>query len=228
MKLFAPRSKLPQGSMLAVQNSDRLVASAKILAAQGDFATASSLLVLAAEELIKAFIWMIKGMGMHLPLPSQRRFTTDHRTRHEIARFQTFTMYLMGRFFDWHFDLQERFKDDTVGLRKARKTEFEKYLDVVRNLDTDHVFNRLMEWWENANRLKNFGLYVDFDGEKWRTPESVGEADYAQSLEVVNEWREVVGESVRQWAELGDEERRSLGRTYRSQMRQAFPKDPPE
>lgn len=187
-----PRRQTPQGALLALKNSDNLINAGRLLADSKAFGPATSLMVLAGEEIIKAWAWMMSGMGMPIPVKNQRELLQRHPVRHDVARAQFMMIYLLIEFLRRVINVQEKYPEGGEGFREARMEMFMDYATgFLAKLDSDPAFTTVMEWWEGANTRKNRGFYVDLTEGGWLSPEEVTHTDFQESLEIVTELREV-------------------------------------
>lgn len=131
------------------KNAQRLRKDAKtLIRVRESYSTAVPLLVLSAEEAVKAFLILLHSQGYKVyQLDSARKFFSDHIIRHKIAMMLEAAMFMI----------------DIDAIIKEKKIEG----------TTIRVFRELFYTWERIdilklfNEYKNKGFYVDYiDGLK--------------------------------------------------------------
>ena len=143
------------------KNAKRLRANSKLIAeVNQSYATATSLLILSAEEVIKALLVKFHSEDFKVyQIKGSKRFFNDHKIRHEIAQLIEMGIGLL----EIAMDSEKR------GVKPHKSIRFKKvnkFLDGVLSfldkskimLDAASRINMLSEF----NSYKNCGLYVDF------------------------------------------------------------------
>lgn len=163
-----------QGGLLSARNARSLYQAARTLAGTERYGLACSLLVLSAEESIKAIDRAALSIGLDWDPNADKRDKTKHGYRHQIARaliaVASYTRAMgvteipVGGYSRLLADLAKRFMGD-INCRSL----------------PDEV-SELWSWWDRANALKMQGFYVDESGDAWKSPESVSRIVYENAV----------------------------------------------
>jgi len=183
-----PRQLLPtarqavRGVSLAAENAWMHIECAEALKRVRHFGAASAHLVLAVEEAVKArvyFNWphLLQSMGQK----ELRELLYTHRVKHGIAVYDSMPQALSIAIALWHIDHPGKRID-----RKSLARIFARHSDAFP-----------LSWAQSADKAKQRGMHVDWDGRAWTTPANVTEAQYnrrfARSLEFVVKTTAAVG-----------------------------------
>lgn len=129
-------------------NAEELFQSAELLAQRKRYGKAISLSILSVEESVKAFILHLEGKGFRIrSQPGIKTIFRNHWPRHSVLRDTYSVWMVLKRFFDM--------KPPYTG----RKLIQQALLTMISILPA-HSNN---QWWENADDLKNRGLYADYE-----------------------------------------------------------------
>ncbi|MDP3946530.1 MAG: AbiV family abortive infection protein [Lutibacter sp.] len=148
------------------------------------FASATSLLILSSEEIIKAILILLRSEGYKIyDIKGANKFFKDHKIRHEIAQ-----LIEMGAGL---FDVASKWEDRKPN--KIAKTNI-KWLDKMVNGVFDIVeaskplidSAKRIEILESFNELKNNGLYVDYKNEIIEPHIAVNQLSYNNTKEIVD------------------------------------------
>lgn len=165
-----------------LKNHKELFESAEILAQNNKFGPAISILILSAEELVKASFFFLKAQGLHLHrIEKHDKIFYIHTTKHEgAASYQLITLIeTIIQIFDKElYDNDPNRKKGQIAqnIVKGIYHALKGALNIKKNID----------WWEKADDLKKRGLYVDFENEIL-LPQSLTYDDYREALDRVNE-----------------------------------------
>lgn len=152
-----------KGVALASGNAWTHIQCAEALQATGHFGAASAHLVLAVEEAVKARVYYKWPALLRSMTQKQlRELLFTHQVRHEIAVHDSMSQPLRIAIALWHID--------HPGRQIERKT-----LSQIRARYSDAF---PLMWAKNADRDKQRGMHVDWDGRAWKTPASVTEVQY--------------------------------------------------
>lgn len=166
--------KLLSGSALTSENARRLYRASKRLAGAGEYGPACSLLILAAEESIKAVDRWLESQGVDLDPRTPTKKRQKHVYRHRLARaIISISYYLRDEISSQH--LGPGVVRDIIPL----------LLRCASDIDAKRLpgeVQRLWDWWEQANMLKQRGFYVDESGDHWWTPQSITKDMYSEAL----------------------------------------------
>jgi AbiV family abortive infection protein len=186
-----------EGARLALQNAEAHLTSAELLAGDGLYGFALSHLVLATEEAVKSFSFVVSAIGLHFPEADARRLMTNHKARHAVA--------LLGQVVT---DFISRSSEAEALVSHGEIPVPEALLDQIpvmfsgwgSYLSGDHTpeFTFDLEWWGRANTLKQSGMYVDYDSQTgWKSPSGVAEIEYRESAASVERFFSTVVKSIK-------------------------------
>jgi AbiV family abortive infection protein len=170
------------GSIHAHLNSHRHFRCATILAGEKEYGVARSHLVLAREEAFKSLILFLRAHMGKLSSDSLTSLFRDHRSRLEGAQNLTALIALMKKIIMMAQKTENRVKLlKSFGHWAKRETRSKRSRIFIEN-----------EWWKNAGLLRSEGFYVDWSGEKWKTPAQITRTQYAKSEIIVSQFIELV------------------------------------
>lgn len=160
-----------------VRNALSLRSSAETLAHSAKYGHAISLLVLAAEEAVKAVLYYSAGNGLQIDPAGINDYKKLHKKRHGLACALLIIACYVEK------SASEADDRDAVG---------ENIIEVLKQLfadvQNDEVPERaraVLQWWKGANDLKQKGMYVDDEGDGWSTPSKVSQDTYDVAYESV-------------------------------------------
>jgi AbiV family abortive infection protein len=143
-------------------NAAQLFEGGKLLEVAGYYGQAISHLILGTEEYIKSLCLFLEGKGFQLrKIKDIKRIFNNHAARHSIIR----DSYSVWMVFKHLYSLNRK---------STGRQIFQKSLHAALT-----IFSaiRNYEWWAQADKLKNKGLYVDYtDG--LLLPSSLTKKDY--------------------------------------------------
>jgi AbiV family abortive infection protein len=183
-----------RGVSLAAENAWTHIECAEALREAQHFGPASAHLVLAVEEAVKARVYykwprLVKAMSQK----QLRELLYTHQVRHEIAVLDSMSQSLRTAIRLWQID--------HPGAQMSRPT--------LTSFFARHDDAFPLTWAKRADRDKQRGMHVDWDGRAWKSPSSVTEVQYqrrfVRCLEFVIKTNAAVG--------LFDEIREDLARS---------------
>jgi AbiV family abortive infection protein len=181
-----PRNSASTGARLSLQNARRHRAGANLLASEGHYGLAVSHLVLATEEAIKSISFLVIALGLRLPEPDVRKILTNHRARHLLAAasqvIASFTPSAVAAIKDAMGDEIPPDPQLLLGMMTDQFRGFQSYLEGPH----DPMLLREIEWWQSADRLKQRGLYADYSGGEWQTPDAIAEDEFVLATNIVD------------------------------------------
>lgn len=144
-------------------NAKRLYRDAEVLCKNSSYSTATSLIILSSEEIIKALLILLHSKGFKVyQIKGAKKFFANHRVRHEIAELIEVGAGL--------YRLHEQWENESNN--PVFRTRF-KILNSI--LNGFHKLARMKEPFEEAklriesleefDALKNRGFYVDYQNE---------------------------------------------------------------
>lgn len=162
-----------EGARLAASNARDLLSAAIAVSDVSRFGPATSLLVLAVEEGVKAFSLLFNSLSPNTRVPLEPIFS-KHRVKHEIGASISFMAHV-GVIMRDARDAVE--KSIEVGCIEEKKAGGEWVSRVILELNRmkDNACEeemRFLSWYRSANALKNDGFYVDWSAGSWRMPSS--------------------------------------------------------
>ncbi len=167
--------------LLIYSNALKLKKDAILIADKNkSYSTATSLLVLSSEEIIKAFLILLHSENYNVySIDNAKKFFSDHKIRHDLAKIIEVTVTL--------FDTGISFlSTEDNGNKGNILSKFTYWIDLFATAlqpikSSVKRFNKLEEF----NNLKNQGLYVDYRSKLLIPKDIVGENDYLQVRDIV-------------------------------------------
>lgn len=172
----------PAGSKLALQNARRHLRAANALSEKRLFGFASAHVVLAIEELAKAWILALYGMGLTFPSDMLADVLSRHPPRHAVTFGFLYVFMIQHVVARTTKRVQQRHgvKNYPPELRDEWVAELTReFKSLASRTPKNEIVHAVMEWISKANDIKNSGLYVDFDGVKWSQPQQVSVKRFA-------------------------------------------------
>lgn len=158
-----------------MQNSLDHLAIADILAQKQKYGSAITHSVLASEEMTKALILYVNGIGIRLSnVKGFKSFFYKHTPRHKLANFMLFFQLFLKPLNELFQNIQTNNNIDKDGINKL----LDKHTSVFEDTFED------IEWWTTADSLKNKGLYVDYRN-KTISPSDLKEEDFKLAMKTV-------------------------------------------
>jgi AbiV family abortive infection protein len=152
-----------KGVSLAADNAWTHIECAEALQHAGHFGAASAHLVLAVEEAVKARVYYLwPALITEMTQEELRKLLYTHRIRHGIAVYDSMSKPVRTAIALWHIDHPGKEID-----RKALARILARHSEAFP-----------LAWAENADKDKQRGMHVDWDGRRWKTPASVTEEQY--------------------------------------------------
>jgi len=169
-----------EGILLGDSTAKQLWEVGSHAAKDGKYGIATSLMILSAEESIKAMGLLAHALTGKPDDDFVRPLFSSHRAKHNAAKAIMFIVRIMEVMVENIHEVQE---DQAIPEEKKPSVFFERMAkranDNVNGSAKD--FHDLQFWQHTANELKNRGFYVDWCQGKWRTPASIDEATYQDS-----------------------------------------------
>lgn len=175
------------GSCYCYENAVKHFETSDLLAGQKNYGFAISHLVLGAEELIKALIL--------LKLNTERYFIEDYQ-KEELFKKHSFkhiniyeflkslTSEEINDYYESWFDLLYSSRP----VNKFRQTGFFLSRTMKLGCIEDEKIKEMADLIQNANNLKNRGLYIDYRND-WLSPEDLNENAYAKYSDLTGKLR---------------------------------------
>jgi AbiV family abortive infection protein len=185
------------GARFALQNADDHLACADSLAENRLYGFAISHLVLAAEEAVKSFSFLLHAIGLPLPEADARKLLTNHTARHQLAQMSQVLTDFLGR----SIDVAAMVSDNEAPTPSAILDKIPEALGgwqayVSGSHDPELILD--IQWWGSANSFKQAGMYVDPVAEGgWRCPSDFSEHQYRDSAASVRRFFTSVDTMIR-------------------------------
>lgn len=196
-----------EGARIAITNAEDLLASSRALSERDAHGHAASLAVLSMEEAVKAHGLLLLGFGTELP--GNMRDTISalmryHGIRHRVGLGATLILWPLMLYFK---RLIEKERDDEEKNRPQIIEEvYSRFMDPSSEDEEIAYFIRLVDFWKEANDLKNAGLYSDFAEGQWRTPADIDRGRYEVTAEIVADVVAFTRERVDETLQMDDAE----------------------
>ena len=162
-------------------NGADLLKVSKLSQAIGSHGITLSLLILGAEEYVKAIVILLKANDVRVfDVLEIRQIFRDHKKKHEVATFLEMANIIepIINVAEWNEKRKKRkhlpFFDRLVINLKGFSEALSPVQKIVESL----------EWWEHADEWKNRGLYVDYNN-ILQTPNDFGKMDYERAESAV-------------------------------------------
>lgn len=171
-----PKPFLLDGAKQCAENANDLYTGGIELSKSKKYGAANSLLILAAEEYVKAGVLIIGFCGFTPDFKVEQIFV-HHNAKHKQAK----KMFPVLRFVS---TLSKLVKIKEIKSSNRLHTIFQKALAVL-SLFVNSKEKKFVTWWNKADNQKNIGLYVDYRQSKWQLPSQIEEADFMKTKSMV-------------------------------------------
>jgi AbiV family abortive infection protein len=177
-------STLYETSLACIVNSKEFLSDARVLARKGSSGHAFALLVLAEEELGKAYLMILASIGLQVPNSILKR---DHVAKQVVCStvFQELNLMLfahLGRVFSIWSEYGD--SDQTTrrtGILQARFAKRWELAVAKEGKDGSSAHSELLRVRSLENR-KWAGLYVDMDDRRISSPQDFSRSETAHAL----------------------------------------------
>jgi AbiV family abortive infection protein len=178
-----------QWAVLSFENAERHIRCAKKLKKSKEFGIAVSHLVLSAEEAIKAFVIWALAHGFITKKEEYSPFLWKHLERHKMARSMTVLMWPIQRGLESALKAKKEIEKGKLTREEAAEKSIMEHLSWLQGgYEKDVEYNSKIQFWKEANSLKNRGLYVDcLDGEFF-SPDDFNSGRFDEVYEVVRNY----------------------------------------
>ena len=168
------------------ENAKRLKSDSSVLVdVNKSYSSASSLLILSSEEVIKAILVLLHSHGYRVYLLKDAKgFFKNHEIRHSLQMLIETGMSLFDTIDNWE---NRKLKKQISNTKKKWLNNTLQFLSdaafVLSNVST--AINRI-EGIKKFNDLKNAGFYVDYRNEILIPQKTVNKEDYNSILDTSN------------------------------------------
>jgi len=177
------------GFRLTFENAKRLFKAAEYLEERKEFPIANSLLVLSAEEGVKAYILLIKHLFPKVKFDLFYKFFRDHDLKLNTIQNLVLFFFIFQKIDELFYQPMIATNGLTeVEILMTRQLSFQNLIEQLskeantNNTDLDKELN----WWENAKNLKEKGFYVEFNEGIWASPNILNEEKYIETKRYVS------------------------------------------
>src|SRR5690554_382298 len=197
-------------SKAAFTNGKNLKAIAEASSNSGFYGSATAHLILSNEEIVKGVLFYAQHIGIDLRnIPSIHLFFTDHIAKHRFSTFLSTMLSFMKLFMGYIKKSKEKLHNPNsiIHYTEAEKAMISQDKSKIQEIFKD--LPEMLEWWEDANRQKNKGLYVDYS-KSLETPMQITESEYKQALKLVNTFENEVLEAILYFDNLTIQQKKQL------------------
>lgn len=184
-----------KGFRLTFENAKRLFVAAEVLEKTKEFAIANSLLVLSAEEGMKAYTVLTQHHFPEKILEDFDKSFQDHKHKLETIRSLTSISQIMQKFYE--LITEPIIENIEKSVEEISKVKSQGVKDTVKWLESQIDSNgketdmaKQNRWWKQAKTLKENGFYVGFNKGQWITPSSTKKQNYLITKEYVGDFIE--------------------------------------
>jgi len=157
------------GAKLAFENFDDLLEISEKASQLGKFGTASSLCVLALEELTKSVILKLKAINNSIPIKDLNKYFTSHETKHNAG-------------LNLYSTINSKYEDNSKPSIKDEKTNLYQLAAIALIAIWAYYYaNKEVKYENSVGKSKSFfdiikesGFYVGYDesARQWNSPKS--------------------------------------------------------
>lgn len=156
---------------LVAANAQEFYRSGEMLCGEGLYGKAISMLILGAEEYVKALCLMLDAYGCNTrKIPSMEKIFFSHDPRHRLSRDFLTVWNGLSNFL-------------SISVSKSFSSNANQVINGLVNL---LLADDQREWWQLADKLKQNGFYADYRDELW-IPASLNRADYEKAWSYTRE-----------------------------------------
>lgn len=201
-----------EGAKLAIENAERHLEAAELLATRKLFGPAQSHLILSGEESIKALMLMYKSMGLVVNQEILNNILSHHIPRHIWAIVILLMKDLLSE--DGINNFISLLESPSISTPEGRIPEADEFLislgkesiKVLEEESYNENFNHILKFWTSAEQKKQQGFYLDYENKGWSTPIEITEEDYQDSYKFSIEIIEMASESIEAIFELSEKD----------------------
>jgi AbiV family abortive infection protein len=185
----SPRNEYLDGFRLALENANRLFTAAETLERENELPIASSLLVLAAEEGIKAVAILMQYFFPGNDIKGFKKSFEDHTYKLETIRgvvaFSKITQMMVDLFYVPVYESLEKSEEERA---RVNDQAFQNLLNWFKEQAGSKSNDLLKQskWWKSSKNIKEAGFYVGIDEKKkrWIKP-TASKQSYRKTKEYV-------------------------------------------
>lgn len=180
-----------EGFRLAFENAKRLFKSAEALENEKEFPVANSLLILAAEEGVKAYTILIKHFLPDKNLDSYKMVFKDHTFKLQFLSGIVLFVEIIKKFYEYfHYPVLQNADKTPEEITKIKSRCIKKFVNWSKRAARSETskLSKQLDWWENAKTMKEKGFYVGHNNKKWVSPSLINRKDYLRTKKYVEEF----------------------------------------
>ncbi len=178
-----------KGFRLTFENAQRLYNAAKVLEKKEEFAIANSLLILSAEEGIKAYTILNQYFFPNKKFDDFDKYSKDHKQKLKTIKSVSIISQIAEKFYElFYVPIIENTIESKEDKKTIRHNSFQNLLTWLENeAKLKHTeLSKQSAWWMHANTMKKNGFYVSYNNGQWTNPSSIKKDNYLKSKKHVS------------------------------------------
>jgi len=185
-----------EGFDLIMKNANVHLKVAESAAKHKMYGIANSHLILCSEEAIKGYIVFSRHYDRELIVEDFDKYFSDHRFKHQMIK----DMFHFINFLSEMYNVLLNPILELVKTKKRKETSEEEIL-AARDKGVEALISWFKslpsiehneQWWNEANKSKNKGFYINLLNNKWQTPFEVTMEEYEKSHMIVTQVMEMM------------------------------------
>ncbi|MEQ9168257.1 MAG: AbiV family abortive infection protein [Fulvivirga sp.] len=180
-----------KGFRLTFENAQRLFNASITLEEKNELAIANSLLVLCAEEGMKAYTIITQHFYPEKILEDFDKSFEDHKHKLEAIRSITGISQMFKKFGElYYYPIIENIIESKENAKKLKDKSFQNLLGWLKNevKSNDTELAKQNIWWKHAKTMKENGFYVGYNKGHWTNPSSIKKENYLKTKKYVSEF----------------------------------------
>jgi AbiV family abortive infection protein len=186
-----------KGFRLIFENAQRLYKAAEVLEEKKEYPIANSLLILAAEEAVKAYIVITQHFFPGGTVERFDEFFEQHKTKLDAIRGIT-GYYTMFKKFDEllyrpRIEAAGKSDEEFESVKKESFQNIKSWLQAQVDSKAKSELSVQAGWWRQAKDMREKGFYVSlFNNVRWESPAVITKKKYIQTKEYVSGFMSLV------------------------------------
>jgi AbiV family abortive infection protein len=183
-----------RGYHIIMKNAYAHYHAAKLIAwKKKSYGIASSLLILSAEEAVKAGVTLFLHFDPTIKVTGYKKLFKDHRVKHaKIIEFEHTRAFMIGMIRQMAKPIITYAKsDEEFSIESLQVAQSEGVKAIIAWIQSLIQGNTKLEyhedWWKQANTEKNRGFYVDLNEStgEWENPQEIPKIQYLKTKSIV-------------------------------------------
>lgn len=180
----------------AMKNAEQHADSSKRIARGKHYGHAVSHLVLSTEESVKALLYCGQSMGINIrQIKGIQMFFTDHIVRHQFATIFHAMSFIIEPMVSLFMKMRDELHEPEIKIPRNKVERAIESRDQNKLMVVFSDFPQMMDWWDDADRQKNRGNYVDYEGDV-ESPSDVTRAEYLMAKKITQKFRDDVNRLI--------------------------------